>query len=350
MSYPTFEEIINRCLSKIDGKFDKSEGSFIYSAIAPACFEMAQMYVELETAENKYFADTAYGEYLERRARERGITRKDATKALRLGEFDVSIPSGSRFSIEDITYVSKTLASDRVILECEQAGSIGNKYTGDLVPLTNINGLTSAKLTDIIEYGYDEESDSDLRSRYYERFDGEGFGGNVRDYIIKTKEIEGVGAVKVTPIWNGKGTVKITILNSDFNKPTAEQVERVQTIIDPINAQGQGAGVAPINHIVTVVAASETVINVQFNITLQDGNEWEDVLPSIQNVIKSYFIELNKTWESTESLVVRVTWIESRILDLEGILDIQDTTLNGNTGNLLLSKDSIPILGEVTKL
>lgn len=350
MSYPTYEEIISRCLSKIDGKFDKSEGSFIYSAIAPACFEMAQIYVELENAENKYFADTAYGEYLERRARERGITRKDATKALRLGEFNISIPDGARFSIEDITYVNKTLASDRVILECEQAGSIGNIYTGDLIPLTNINGLTIARLTDIIEYGYDEENDSDLRSRYYERFDGEGFGGNVRDYIIKTKEIEGVGAVKVTPIWNGKGTVKITILNSDFNKPTTEQVERIQTIIDPINAQGQGAGVAPINHIVTVVAAAETVINVQCNITLQDGNEWDDVLPSIKNVIKSYFVELNKTWESTESLVVRVTWIESRILDLEGILDIQDTTLNGNTGNLLLGKDNIPILGEVTKL
>lgn len=350
MSYPTLEEIIERCLSRVNGSFDKSEGSFIYDAIAPACIELAQMYYELELAENRYFADTAEGEYLERRARERGIIRKEATRALRLGEFNVAVPLGSRFSIEDATYICKTLSNEQVILECEIPGVIGNKYNGKLTPLTNIPGLSTANLTEIITYGFDAEDDENLRARYYERFDGDGFGGNVKDYTRKTKELEGVGAVKVTPIWNGKGTVKITILDSDFNKPTTELVGKIQEAIDPLTAKGQGKGIAPINHVVTVVAAEETIININANITLQENVLWDDVLPLIQQSVNNYFAEIRKTWESTEQLVVRVTWIESRILDLEGVLDIQDTTLNGGTGNLQLAKDSIPKLGVVTKV
>jgi uncharacterized phage protein gp47/JayE len=350
MSYPTYEELIKRCLDKVDGSFDKSEGSFIYDAIAPACMELAQMYCELEIAENRYFADTSTGEYLERRARERGIVRKEATKALRLGEFNVPIPLGARFAIEDVTYICKTLSHSQVILECEQSGSIGNKYNGKLTPLTHIPGLTSAMLTEIITYGFDNEDDESLRARYYERFDGDGFGGNVKDYTRKVKELEGVGAVKVTPIWNGRGTVKITILDSDFNKPTTELIGKIQEAIDPLTAQGQGKGIAPINHVVTVVAAEETPININANITLQEGALWEDVLPLIQHTVNAYFSEVRKTWESTEQLVVRVTWIESRILDLEGVLDIQETTLNGGTGNLQLAKDNIPKLGTVTKV
>ena len=37
------------------------------------------------------------------------------------------------------------------------------------------------------------------------------YGGNVTDYLTKTNSIAGVGSTKVTPIWDGGGTVKLTI-------------------------------------------------------------------------------------------------------------------------------------------
>ena len=36
--------------------------------------------------------------------------------------------------------------------------------------------------------------------------------------------------------------------------------------------------------------------------------------------------------------------VEARLLKLEGIVDISDTTINGSTDNLVLEPDEIPVL------
>ena len=46
-------------------------------------------------------------------------------------------------------------------------------------------------------------------------------------------------------------------------------------------------------------------------------------------------------------MVVRVSQIESRLLNLAGILDVADTKLNGQAGNLVLEADHLPVLGTV---
>ena len=38
----TYENILNRVLSRVDNSIDKREGSVIYSAVAPVCAELAQ--------------------------------------------------------------------------------------------------------------------------------------------------------------------------------------------------------------------------------------------------------------------------------------------------------------------
>ena len=89
------------------------------------------------------------------------------------------------------------------------------------------------------------EIDEELRKRYFETINEKSFSGNVADYKKKTKEINGVGAVKVIPIWNGPGTVKLTILDSDYNKASEQLINNVQEIICP-NMDDSGVGLAPI--------------------------------------------------------------------------------------------------------
>ena len=43
----TFENIMDRCLSRVAASIDKREGSVVYDAIAPAAAELAIMYIEL---------------------------------------------------------------------------------------------------------------------------------------------------------------------------------------------------------------------------------------------------------------------------------------------------------------
>jgi len=347
----TFEQILERMLNVVPDTLDKREGSVIYLALAPAAAELAQMYIKVNDTMNRTFADTSTGDDLTQRAAERGINRIKASAATRLGVFNMTVPIGSRFAIEDVTYiVTENLADFKSKLLCEQVGAIGNIHTGTLEQITTITGLTSATLTDILIPGEDVETDEDLRKRYFDNLESSAFGGNISDYKEKTKALDGIGGVKVYPAWNGGGTVKLIILDSTYNKPSLILVTAIQTAIDPVINAGIGLGIAPIGHVVTVNAVSELTVNVTFTLTLASGYTWVDVETYIKDAIKAYFLDLKKTWETENALVVRISQLESAILRVTGIVDVTGTKLNGGLINLILTDVQIPTLGAVTNI
>lgn len=348
MIYETYEEILGRMLSNVPSGIDKREGSIIYNALAPAAVELAEANIKLRLIEDRTYADTAVGDDLTRRAAERGIVRDAATYAVRRGIFNIDVPIGSRFNSDDLNYiVLEKITTGEYKLQCESTGEIGNLYSGQLIPIDYIDGLETASLSDIIILGEDEEDDMSLRKKYFDSLESESFGGNIADYKKKSNELPGVGGTKVYPVWNGGGTVKLVIINSDYNKPSTALVDNVQTAMDPVVNQGKGLGIAPIGHRVTVEAITENVINIQSNITLQNGYVWGDVEPGVYDIINTYFNELNKTWDDNDNLVVRISQIETRILNITGVLDIQNTLLNSLAENLILAENEIAILGGV---
>ena len=347
----TYEVILQRMLDRVSDQFDKRESSPIYNALAPAAVELQLMYIEFDIILKETFADTSSREYLIRRAAERGITPYPATYALLKGEFTpstINISIGSRFSLNDLNYYVKSKISDGVYqVECEEAGGKGNQYFGDMIPIEYIDGLETAQLTELLIPGEDEEDTEDLRVRYFSSFETKPYGGNKKDYIEKTNAIAGVGSTKVTPLWDGGGTVKLTILNSEFSKASSILIDTVQEIIDPTK-DGLGLGVTPIGHIVTVDTVEEITVNVSTTITFDDGYSFVSLQSQIQSVIEEYLLELRKDWANQGSLIVRTAQIDTRILGIQGILDITDTRINGSTSNLILSAYQIPVMGGVT--
>ena len=346
----TYEDIMDRMLERVPDEFDKREGSVIYDALAPAAVELMQMYIELDAILQVTFADTSMGEYLERRCGERGITRTPATQSILKGEFtpaSIFIPIGTRFSCEDLDYeVVQKLDDGAYEMKCETEGAVGNTIFGQMIPVEYIEGLETAYLTELLIPGKDEESDDSLRDRYMKSFDTKAYGGNVDDYLNKTNGLPGVGSTKVTPVWNGGGTVKLTILNSEFNKASSALVESVQTAIDPTQ-DGSGIGIAPIGHIVTVETASEVAVNVSASITFEEGYSWTGQKTAIEEVVKGYLLEIRKEWANQSASVVRIAQIESRIMALKGVLDIANTKINDSESNLMLTKYQIPVFGGV---
>ncbi len=83
----TFEYVLDRMLARVPSSLDKREGSIIYDALAPAAAELAQMYMELDVNLNLSFADTASGEFLERRAFDFGLYRRPAVPTQRRAVF-----------------------------------------------------------------------------------------------------------------------------------------------------------------------------------------------------------------------------------------------------------------------
>lgn len=346
----TYEDILQRMLDRVPSTVDKREGSIIYDALAPAAVELQLMYIELDTILNESFADTASRDYLIRRAAERGITPEPATYAVLLAEStpeSLELPIGARFSLEDLNYtVTSKISAGKYQVQCETAGTAGNSQFGNLIPIDYIAGLESIAVTSLLIPGEDEEDTEALRGRYFNSFDSKSYGGNVDDYLEKTNAIAGVGATRVTPVWNGGGTVLLTILNSEYSAASQTLIDTVQEAIDPMQ-DGSGTGLAPIGHVVTVQTASEVTIDISTSISFSDGHSWIAEKKNIEDAVEAYLLGLREEW-SESNAIVRISQIESHVMGVEGVVDIQNTKINGSASNLSLSDYQIPVLGVIT--
>ena len=359
--------ILERMLARIDARYDKREGSIIWDALAPAAVELQNFYIMLAAVLDEVFADTATRTYLIKRCAERGITPKPSSYAIVQGEFtpnDVEVPIGERFSHEDYNYTVTEKISDGVYkLQCEKLGTDPNGVTGQLIPINYVSGLQTANITELLIPGEDEEDTESLRNRYITSLQSEAFGGTKLDYQNKVLSFSGVGGVKVYSgaEWNGGGTVKIVFVDSEHNPPTEELVEVVQNEIDPACAvvteggsvgDGSGVGIAPIGHFVTVVGAYKTLVDVEMKLTYARGYSWDKVRTNVEAAIDDYFDSLNKNWSSYDTIRVRISQLESRILNVDGVVDIQQTKLGFNgkelsEDNLTVDRDSIVKRGNV---
>ena len=207
-----------------------------------------------------------------------------------------------------------------------------------------LEGLASAEIVSLLSAGRDAESDEALRQRLVSRVKAPAFGGNIADYRQRSKEVEGVGAVKVTPAANGGGTVKLTILGENFQPAAAAVVSRLQAVADP----EEGIGFAPIGHQVTVEAAGSKTINLTASVTVQSGADKEALKASLKALVEGYFLELRQKWEDSGKTVVRLSQVTMRLLEGEGVLDVSGVTLNGAAVNVETGELEVPVLGQVS--
>ncbi|MBP3410487.1 MAG: baseplate J/gp47 family protein [Clostridia bacterium] len=348
----TYDSIMQRMMERIPDDMDKREGSVIWDALSPAALELELAYIFMDYVLLQAFADTQEREFLIRKAAERGITPDPATRAILKGLFapESADVKGKRFSLGKLNYTAVGPVEGEAgawQMQCETAGAIGNQSFGALVPVDYVEGLQSAQLTALLIPGEDEQSTESLREEYFASFTDIDYGGNIAGYLKMAKDIPGVGAAKVTPAWKGGGTVEITILDAAFNAATPTLIQEVQSIIDP-KQDGRGDGLAFIDHIVTIDTAAETTVNVATAVSFETGYSWATMQQAVQGAVEAYFTELRKTWEKQDSIVVRISQIESRILALEGVVDVTGTRLNGAAENLVLDARAIPALGTVT--
>lgn len=372
-----YEYILASYLGNVRDDVDKREGSIIWDSGAPCCIELAKSYLYLQAMIANCFAATAHGTFLEMRCAEQGIEKDPATKAKRLGIFKdgaeqpYSVPLGTQFStvgetnlvnftvIEVFSSEGETVPGS-YILECTEAGIIGNQYFGEIVPVINLNNLAEATLSDILIPGEDEQDEEEIRQEYFEVVNKKPFGGNITEYKQFVESIEGVGTSQIYPTHNGGGTVKISIIDSSYNVPSPTLIEKVQKEVDPhYNDEyaGMGLGMAPIGHVVTITGASKFTVNVGTTIDLMKGYTLEQVKPNIKTSIDNYLLSLRKDWDKSDdlnnySLKIIIERVKSAILNTPGVENITSCTLNGEEKDIELQEDKfvqeLPILGEVT--
>ena len=394
----TYEVILERMLDRVSDQLDKRPSSLIYDTHSSTAIELQILYIELEYLIKNSYGDTAAREFLVMLCKDRGITPESATNAVLKGEFtptDIDV-TGQRFNIGSLNYVvTEQIAPGQYQVVCETAGVIGNQYLGQMIPMEYIDGLETATLTEVLVPGEDEEETEALRQRYFDSFNEQAFGGNRAAYLEAVRKIDGVGDVKVTRVWNGDirpaemipsvkvqtwynsikdtldaevrawletvyeaakekkltvgGTVLVTVVNSlDYGEASNVLLESIQTELDPVQNAGEGYGLAPIGHVVSVKSAETVAVYMTTTVTFEEGSNWTNTKTAIEEVIKAYLLELRQEWAESSYLIVRVSQLETRILGVKGVIDITNTKINGSAENLSLGEYQVPTFGGVS--
>lgn len=364
LSQLTYQNILQAMLSVVPNTFDKRDTSPIQTALGPAAYAIQDFFLALDAVQQGTFITTATGSDLDELAVIGNLTREPATYAVRLGEFNMAVPIGSRFSTingeNSINFiVTASAGTNQYRLTAETAGTIGNEYAGAILPITPIQGLTVANLTEIIVPGDDEETDAELRERLIEALNYPAFGGNIAAYKQFCKTIDGVGDVQVYPTWNGGGTVKLSVIGSDWKRATTAVVSAVQEAVDPDVNHGLGLGMAPIGARVTVVRPTNKTINVQATLLLEEGYTTEMVQDGVEEAIEAYLENLRKDWADNKSktavsysTTVYRNAVIAAIVGAEGVVNVSALKLNSGSADVTCTETAttqqLPVLGTVT--
>ncbi|KAK9679500.1 Baseplate J-like protein [Popillia japonica] len=350
-------------LTRVSTARDKRQGSIIYDTLAPVAVELAQGNITATVFMEQVSILTADGENLDNLAVNYGLIREQATNAVRIGEMTdtdgnpIDLDVGSRFSVPatsggyNYALIENLETVGQCLLECETAGTVGNAYIGNVLPLFTANNLGSAMITGTYTPAEDTETDEELRARILERLNNKAFGGNVAAYKQFTKAISGVGDVKVFPVWDGGGTVKLSLIDSEYGIATSDFVLNVQNEIDPIEYTGTGMGIAPIGHRVTVTTPEEIIVSITAAVNLETGYTVSQLQESVDNAISDYLLEIRKQWADADSMSIYIARITAALVGITGINNVTNVTINGISDDLVLSQTAdlqqLPAFGEV---
>ncbi|TKI70113.1 baseplate J/gp47 family protein [Lysinibacillus mangiferihumi] len=343
------EKIIHdRMMTNISNDYDKSKGNFVYDVTKPVAVEFAEQQKKIAAVQEKLDVEKLTEDELTRFVYQRtGISRKPATQATTTvivsGTAGILVKVGELVGTDTILYtvleeaVLNESGFAHVRVQCNEFGQIGNVPANTIVNFpASINGLVNVYNPDAVVDGYDEETDHDLRQRYYDKLQRPGKAGNKYQYREWALEVTGVGDAKVFPRYNGPLTMKVVVIDANKLPATSELIEDVKTHIEV----EMPFGVEDLN----VISAEALLINLSVALTLMPGYTEEVVKTNIKKNITTHLKEI-----AFKTSFVSYAKIGALIIDSDGVLDYQNLLINGSTANVVIPDDGVPVMGGINE-
>ncbi|MBQ6152970.1 MAG: baseplate J/gp47 family protein [Ruminococcus sp.] len=195
------------------------------------------------------FPLTATGEYLDKHAYSRGITRKPALKASGNIRFyaepdyaaDIIIPQGTvvadertlkRFATDREEVISAGEEYALVPITAVEAGAASNSRGGNITILvTPIAGIHNVYNGMVFVNGRDEESDEMLRERIIDSYQNVSNGTNAAYYKALAMSVDGVYSAGAVGRVRGTGTVNVYVC-AQGNPVSNTVLSQVQELLD----------------------------------------------------------------------------------------------------------------------
>lgn len=259
----------------------------------------AEIYKERAHAEfvlRQMFPSSATGEYLERHAAERGLSRKTATKARGTVRFipseeehgDILIPQGTvvcsyidmhRYTTDSDALISSTDSFVEAPVTAVSAGADYNARGGVVTiivtPVIGVGGVYNGSL---IRGGADTESDDELRARVIESYVDISNGTNAAYYKRIALSVSGVSSASVVGCARGAGTVDVYVLG-DGEPVTTSQLDEVQRLLSEgreLNVDVRACHPEPVN------------VSLYILIKAEPGYDFSAVSAEVQQRVISY--------------------------------------------------------------
>lgn len=338
--------ILNRMLGNVPSDVDTSEGSLIYDALSPTSQELARSETQLDEVLKMVFAQSAaahgYSAELRLRCAEFGVTPKDGTTATGQVTFTgvettsiplgttVQTPGGLRYTTVTQGTIIGGMAT--VTIQGVDEGVVYNVPANTIVQLpATLSGITGVNHSSPITGGNDAETDDALLSRLLTRARTPSTSGNAAHYVQWALEVPGIGAARVYPLWNGPGTVKVVAIDSNKRAINSSLLDEVTTHIDENR---------PIGATVTVISATEQLMNVSATVVLSNGRTLNQVQDTLGEAITEYLKSI-----AFLSSQVSFAQVGSLILSVLGISDYSNLLMNGVAGNMLVGEEEVVVLG-----
>lgn len=347
-------EISDRMKEDLKNPPNKVEGSFAADNIQAVAKEIAKYYDYVDWLIDMHFADTATGEFLDAKAKEVGVFRRTKTKASGVvtfnGKPNTFIPAGFRVYAGEKAFYTRVPAyigqdgkvDVEVLSENEGLGTNAGAY--EVTSFTHLAGLDSVENTEPITGRADIEDDESLRERTLLKMRYPGTSGNKYHYMHWAMEVDGVGRVKVFPLWNGAGTVKVSILDSNQKPAKEDLINKVAYHIDN-GGERDGEALAPIGAYLTVDTAKVKKIEIKGQVDLELGSSKTKsiVAEELKEDLQAY-IDSEISYKKNRLTVAKVIDL---CYSIAGVSDIVSLTIDEQTDSIEIGEEEVFEVGGV---
>ena len=336
-------------LEELDSTYQRTPGFPAFDFTRAFALGLASLEDDVAAAEGRLDPENLTGEDLERYVwQHRAVERRQGTYAsgtLRVTSGAGHIYAGALFATAaGVQFMADEDADvsvgDTFAVSAVEPGSAGNAAAGTVIAMpVTIQGIGGIVNDEDFAGGYDQESDEELRARYYEVLQRPANGGNVYQYEQWAKSVEGVGRAIVIPTPRGPNTVDVFLVDSNGDPASAELIAEVQEMLDP-NRNGDGMGEAPIGAVCTVQAAREKKLTILARLLAAEGADVTALHPTIRASVEDL---IRKTALAGGPLR------HSALVDatmLEGVLDYMYLEVNGSSGTTYFEPDEIPVIDQ----
>ena len=355
------EDIQERMMNNLPADIDDMPGGFPYDFTMPTALEKSEL-IQFHVVRTLMlmFPMWSWGEWLDLHGKQKGVVRKEANQAsgyvtiegipaTRIAAgFVVCTPatdvsSSIEYALDEEVIIPEA-GKVTVSITATTGGADYNTKAGTVILMSKpIEGITTLYNEEDITGGTDEEDDAAFLERIMEKYESEGasFIGNDSDYKRWSKEVTGIGDCIVVPTWNGPGTVKLVLVDSNGRPANDRLVQAVyEHIVSPNDREKRlmPTGSADL----TVVAADTKLISYSCTkLTYDSSTNLEQVIEDFKTAVMKYYTE------AKASNIVRYNKVHSILTNLPGVLDFEDLKMNGEEKNVLLNQDEYPGTDEV---